>query len=409
MSEALTRRSYETASLRRRRVYEILEQAHPGDQASRLVHAALILLVLASVAAVVFESVPTYADQYETFFAIVELVTVVIFTVEYAMRVWIAPLHPHYQKLSTWRARGRYMVSLPAIIDVVIVLPFYLALFSPADLRVFVVFRIVRFLKLARYSPGIRSLYEAIANERRALLACLIILASLVLAAASIMHLVEHQAQPDKFGTIPDAMWWAIVTLTTVGYGDVVPITPLGKVVAGIIAVMGLGMLALPVGIIATSFAEVIHRRDFVVTWGMVSRVPLFRELEAEDVAHVMRFLRSQTAQPGEVIVRRGELGHAMYFIAAGQAELERPRHPRAVLSEGDFFGELAVLHDARCTATVRALIRTDLLVLDATDLRVLMAERPELGRRVEEASHRTKPPVVDDSVTEHEIESHHS
>lgn len=289
MSEAVTRRSYEAASRGRRRVYEILEQAHPGDKASRAVHALLILLVLASVAAVVFESVPSYAARYETFFAVVEIVTVSIFTIEYAARVFVAPLHPHYQRLSVWRARGRYMLSLPAIIDLVIVLPFYLALFSPADLRVFVVFRIVRFLKLARYSPGIRSLYEAILNERRALLACLIILASLVLAAASVMHLVEHQAQPDKFGTIPDAMWWAIVTLTTVGYGDVVPITPLGKVVAGIIAVMGLGMLALPVGIIATSFAEVIHRRDFVVTWGMVSRVPLFRELEAEDVAHVMR------------------------------------------------------------------------------------------------------------------------
>lgn len=408
MSEAVTRRSYDEASKSRRRVYEILEQAHPGDQASRAVHALLIMLALVSVASVVFESVPAYAAHYELFFQTVEIITVAIFTLEYAARVWVAPLHPHYQRLSILKARARYMVSLPAIIDLVIVLPFYFALFSPADLRVFVVFRIVRFLKLARYSPGIRSLYEAIFNERRALLACLIILGSLVLASASIMHLVEHQAQPEKFGTIPDAMWWAIVTLTTVGYGDVVPITPLGKLVAGIIAVMGLGMLALPVGIIATSFAEVIHRRDFVVTWGMVSRVPLFRELEAEDVAHVMRFLRSQTAQPGEIIVRRGELGHSMYFIAAGQAELERPKHPRALLSEGDFFGELAVLHDARRSATVRALVRTDLLVLDASDLRVLMAERPELGRRVEDASHRTKPPVVDDSITEHEIEAQH-
>lgn len=406
MSEAVTRRSYDAASKSRRRVYEILEQAHPGDEASRVVHAVLIALALASVASVVFESVPSYAARYDTFFALVELITVAVFTFEYCVRVWVAPLHPHYQRLSAWHARGRYMLSLPAIIDLIIVLPFYLALFSPADLRVFVVFRIVRFLKLARYSPGIRSLYEAIVNERRALLACLIILASLVLASASIMHLVEHQAQPEKFGTIPDAMWWAIITLTTVGYGDVVPITPLGKVVAGIIAVMGLGMLALPVGIIATSFAEVIHRRDFVVTWGMVSRVPLFRELEAEDVAHVMRFLRSQTAQPGELIVRRGELGHAMYFIAAGQAELERPKHPRALLGEGDFFGELAVLHESRRTATVRALTRIDLLVLDASDLRVLMAERPELGRRVEDASHRSMPPVVDDSITEHEIES---
>ena len=165
------------------------------------------------------------------------------------------------------------------------------------------------------------------------------------------------------------------------------PITPLGKFAAGIIAVMGLGMLALPVGIIATSFAEVIHRRDFVVTWGMVSRVPLFRDLDADDVAHIMRFLRSQTAQPGEIVVRRGEIGHSMYFIAAGQIELERPKQGLIVIGEGEFFGEMAILKATRRKITARALFKTDLLVLDATDLHVLMAERPELGRRVEEAS----------------------
>ena len=390
----------------RRRVYEILEQAQPGDRASRIVHALLILLALASVSAVVFESVPSYAARFGSVFGIVEIVTVSIFTIEYLARVLVAPLHPHYQSLPAFRARLRHVVSLPALVDLVVVLPFYLALFLPSDLRVFVVFRIVRFLKLARYSPGIRSLYEAIVNERRALLACLIILGSLVLAAASVMHLVEHQTQPEKFGTIPDAMWWAVVTLTTVGYGDVVPTTPLGKIVAGVIAIMGLGMLALPVGIIATSFADVIHRRDFVVTWGIISRVPLFRDLDADDVAQIMRFLRSHTAVPGEIVVRRGELGHSMYFIASGQIELERPKHPRAVIGEGDFFGELAVLKPTRRTTTARALIRTDLLVLDASDLRFLMTERPELGRRVEEAAQRARPPMVDDSITEHEIEA---
>ena len=272
------------------------------------------------------------------FFAI-ELVTVSVFTIEYALRLWVAPLHPPFRRLNFFRAAFKQAISLPALIDLLTILPFYLALVSPADLRVFIVFRIIRFLKIARYSPGIRSLYEAIINERRALLACLVILASLILASASVMHLVEHQAQPEKFGTIPDAMWWAVVTLTTVGYGDAVPITALGKFIAGLIAIMGLGILALPVGIIATSFAEVIHRRDFVVTWGMVSRVPLFRELDADDVAQIMRFLRSHTAEPGEIVVRRGDIGHSMYFIASGQIELERPNHEKALIGEGDFFG----------------------------------------------------------------------
>ncbi len=374
-------------SLFRHRIYEILEQAMPYDRASHVVHAALVVLTIGSVTSVVLESVPALAADYEPLFFAFEILTVSVFTLEYGFRFWVSPLHPPFRRFPLWRALASHAVSLPALIDLLTILPFFLTLVSPADLRVFIVFRIFRFLKLARYSPGIRSLYEAVLQERRALLACVVILASLVLVSASVMHLIEHQAQPEKFGTIPDAMWWAVVTLTTVGYGDAVPITALGKFVAGVIAILGLGMLALPVGIIATSFAEVIHRRDFVVTWGMVSRVPLFRDLDADDVAQIMRFLRSHTAQPGEIIVRRGELGHTMYFIASGQIELDRPKHPRALIGEGDFFGELAAVKPARRTMTARATVRTDLLVLDAGDLRLLMAERPELGRRVDEAS----------------------
>lgn len=388
----------------RRRIYEILEQAMPDDRVSRYVHAALVALTVSSVGSVVFESVPDYAQNYGDVFLTIELVTVAAFSLEYVLRLWIAPIHPPYRSLPLPRVMFRHAFSLPALIDFLTILPFYLALVTPADLRALIVFRIFRFLKLARYSPGIRSLYEAVVNERRALMACIVILAALILVSASLMHLIEHDAQPNKFGTIPDAMWWAVVTLTTVGYGDVVPITPLGKMVAGLISILGLGMLALPVGIIATSFAEVIHRRDFVVTWGIVSRVPLFRDLDADDVAQVMRFLRSHTAVPGEIIVRRGELGHSMYFIASGQIELDRPKHAPVVIGEGDFFGELAVVKPARRKTTARALVRTDLLMLDATDLRVLMAERPELGRRVEEASRQGVASMADDSAREQEI-----
>jgi voltage-gated potassium channel len=384
----------------------MLEHAMPDDRASRFLHAALVVLTLGSVGSVVFESVPDYAARYDAVFLVIEVMTVSVFSLEYIARLWVAPIHPPFRKMPLWRVMLRHIFSLPAAIDLLTILPFYLALVTPADLRALIVFRIFRFLKLARYSPGIRSLYEAIVNERRALMACLVILAALILVSASLMHLIEHEAQPEKFGTIPAAMWWAVVTLTTVGYGDVVPVTVLGKLVAGFTAIMGLGMVALPVGIIATSFAEVIHRRDFVVTWGIVSRVPLFRDLDADDVAHIMRFLRSHTAVPGEIVVRRGELGHSMYFIASGQIELERPKHPRAVIGEGDFFGELAVLKPTRRTTTARALVRSDLLVLDAAYLRILMAERPELGRHVESASLNGIAAVADDSVIEHEIET---
>jgi voltage-gated potassium channel len=371
----------------RRRLYEILEQSHPGDMVSRVTHAMLMGFVLASVIAVVLESVPVVHARHPLLFLVIEWFSVAVFTIEYGLRLWVAVDYPPLAKAQKWRARLIYALSLPALIDLLTILPLYITVLTDADFGAFVVFRLLRFLKLARYSPGIRSLYEAVSNERRALLACLVILATLVLASAAVMHLIEARAQPDKFGTIPDAMWWAIVTLTTVGYGDVVPITPLGKIAAGLTALMGFILLALPVGIIATSFAEVIHRRDFVVTWGMVARVPIFAGLDAEDVAQIMRFLRSESVEAGEIIVRRGDIGNSMYFIAAGQVELDRPKRPPTYLSEGSFFGEMAILREVRRTATVRALVRTDLLMLDAVDLRLLMQERPHIAQRIEEAS----------------------
>jgi voltage-gated potassium channel len=371
----------------RHRTYEVLEQAMPGDRLAQFVHAFLMVWIVASVAAVVLESVPSLRSEYEPEFLTVEILSILIFTVEYGLRVWAAVDYPPYRLQAPWRARLRFALTGGAIVDLLTIVPFYVSRLVEGDFRVFIVFRLIRFLKLARYSPGMRSLYEAVYEERRALAACLVILSGLVIGAASVMHLVERTAQPDKFGTIPDAMWWAVVTLATVGYGDAVPITVLGKIVASATALMGLVMLALPVGIIATAFSEVIHRRDFVVTWGMIARVPLFSDLGAEEVAQIMRLLRSQMSEPGEIIVRRGDVGHAMYFIASGQVEIDLPNGQHALLGDGQFFGEMAVLKSTRRSATVRSLVRTQLLVLDARELRLLMASRPDIGARIHEVA----------------------
>jgi voltage-gated potassium channel len=200
----------------------------------------------------------------------------------------------------------KYATSPVGIIDLFAVLPFWLAFVLPAELKILLVFRIIRFLKLARYSPGMRSLLDVLYAERRALFGCLVILIGATLVAATAMHIVERHVQPEKFGTIPDAMWWAIVTLGTIGYGDVVPVTPLGRVIAAATIFAGLIMVALPVGIVATAFANEIHRRDFVVTWGMVARVPLFSGLNAAEIADIMRLLRAQQVEAGEVLARRG-------------------------------------------------------------------------------------------------------
>lgn len=379
----------------RERVYEILELARPGDRVAVLARNALVVLVLLSVLSVILETVPSVQETYGWLLDQFEIFAVIMFTLEYVMRFWAAPDYPPWKRLPAWKARLRYVLTPTALVDLATVMPFYLAYFISADFRVFIMFRLLRLLKLARYSPGMRSLSEAVYIERRALLACAVILLALVVGTAAVMHMAEHKAQPDRFGTIPDAMWWSVITLTTVGYGDSVPITPLGKVIASLTALMGLVMLALPVGIIATSFAQVIHRRDFVVTWGMVVRVPLFASLSPDDISNVMRFLRSQVVQPDEIIVRRGDKDRRIYFITSGQVSLDHG-HRHDLISDGEFFGSITLdEQDVPHTSTARARVRSDLLVLEVDDVRHLFVAHPEISEHVRKVHEKrmTGPP----------------
>jgi voltage-gated potassium channel len=368
----------------RHRLYDILEHGAISGRTGVIVGRLIVLLIVVNLAAMTFESVPALEARYAPLFTTIELLSLIIFTVEYGLRVWVAPEHDQHRHLSARQARWRFMSSPLGVIDLLAVLPFWLAWVVPADLRVLLIFRIVRFLKLARYSPAIRSLLDAVYRERRALTGCFVILLGATLFVASIMHVIERDAQPDKFGTIPEAMWWAIVTLGTIGYGDVVPVTALGRLVASFTIFLGLIMVALPIGIISTAFADEIHRRDFVVTWGMVARVPLFAELRASEIADIMRLLRAQQVEPGVVIARRGEPAHSMYFVAAGEVEIEL-REQRIRFGPGHFFGEVAVLRRARRSATVIATTRTSLLVLDAHDLHALMEREPRIAERIRE------------------------
>ena len=377
----------------RRRVYSVLEGDSGADALSRLVHLGIIGLILVSVVTVILESVPSLDRRFGTLFLLVEIVAGLIFTAEYTLRLWSAVEHAPLRGLSPWRARWLFAREPSMIIDLVAIIPFFLAFIAPDDFRVLLIFRLIRFFKLARYSPGMRSLMEAVVQERRALLACLVILLGLVIVTAAAMHMVEHTAQPDKFGSIPESMWWAIITLTTVGYGDVYPITPLGKVVASITALFGLVMLALPVGIIATSFSEVIRRREFVVTWAMVAKLPIFTNVDATSVGEILRVMRSRMVEPGEVIIRRGQQEDCMYVVASGSVEELLPSG-HVTLMEGACFAEDAVLFGSPSPCTVRAVERTRLLALDRQDFQALMEREPHLRAEVEAAlvSRRANP-----------------
>lgn len=362
--------------------YQIIEEGPSDRLLPKLVDAFLVLLICLNILAVSLETVPEFARAYGGLFLAIEIVSVAIFTVEYAIRLWVAPEHMPYSGLRPGAARVRYALSPYALIDLLAILPFYLAFLVPLDLRILRVFRLVRFFKLARYSTGLRSLARAVQSEWRALVASLIIMLGLVLVAGAVMHMAEHRAQPGAFGSIPQSLWWAVVTLTTVGYGDVVPATALGRFLAGIIMLFGLAMFALPLGIVATAFAQEVHRREFVVNWSMVARVPLFSTLNAVEIAEIMNLLKARTVPPGSTITRRGEPAEAMYFIASGEVELEL-RDATLRLASGEFFGEIAALRKARRTATVTAVTRVNLLVLAADDLHVLLERRPEIGRRI--------------------------
>lgn len=366
----------------RRRTYELLEHGPGSDRANLIVDRFLVLLILVNLLVVILESVPSLLARYRYEFTVVELVSLVVFSVEYFLRIWVAPEHAPYHEHSAARARWKFIASPVGIIDLLAILPFWFAFAVPEDLRVILVLRIVRFLKLARYSPGLHSLLDAISAERRALLACLVIFLGATLFSGALMHLAERHAQPDKLGTLPDALWWAFVTLGTIGYGDVVPVTYLGKTIAGFTILFALVMIALPVGIIATAFSEEIHRRDFVVTWGMVARVPLFAGLTAAEIAGIMRLLRAQVVDPGAVIWRRGDPAHSMCFIARGTVDIDR-KEGRVRLGPGHFFGERAVVRRSRRAANVVAITRVNLLVLDGADLHRLMDRNPHISDRI--------------------------
>jgi voltage-gated potassium channel len=379
----------------RRRVYLVLEQGPVGERIAVVADRALMALIVINLIAVALESVPALGARYALMFDLIEYFSLAVFTIEYALRLWGAVEHGPHRHLSPARARLKYALSPAGLVDLVAVLPFWLALVLPADFRFVLVFRMVRFFKVARYSPAMRSLLDVLYRERRALFGCLVITMGMAMVAASLMHLAEGKVQPDKLGTIPDALWWAIVTVGTIGYGDVVPVTALGKVIATATIFTGLVLMALPIGIIATAFSEQIHRRDFIVTWGMIAKVPLFAELDAGDIADISELLRAKLVEPGEVIIREGDHAHSMYFIAAGEVEVALGKKT-VKLGVGQFFGEVAVLKNERRSGTATALERTNLLALSAQDLHALMQRDPRIAERVKDVVEKRTGKKVD-------------
>jgi voltage-gated potassium channel len=382
------RQAPETPDPLRKRAYRILEAGHLANLKVILFDAFLIVLILANVVAVTLESVPEFRI-YEHAFDVFEWVSVAIFAVEYCLRLWVSIEDPRYGAHGPIGGRLRYAASPIMIIDFLSFAPTIVSFFIPLmDLRVLRLFRLLRLMKIARYSPALSTLIEVIKSERRALFGTLLLLLCVMVISAEFMYVVEGPAQPKTFGSLPSAMYWAITTLTTTGYGDVVPITPLGRMVAGVTMIFGLGLFALPVGIVATNFVTEIHRRDFVVTWSMISHLPLFEGFSAAAVSDVMNVLRSRMVQEHTEMTMAGHPATEMFFIVSGTARADYGRGGIS-LGPGDFFGEEALLSGKPHEATVTARSPMRMLTLSALDFAQLTRKHPKLRRRFESVAAR--------------------
>lgn len=243
---------------KRHRAYQIFELEHHGI--ALLINMVIMLLIAFTVVIVFVETIPQVRDDYMSWFRWFEYLSISLFSIEYIARIWsAAEIDPE----QPWRSRLRYAKSPLALVDLFAVAPFYFGLFIQVDTRYLRAIRLLRVLKLTRYSNSLTTLIQVLKNEFPAILSALGILVILIVFASAGIYLVEHEAQPDAFSSIPQAMWWATITLTTVGYGDVVPITMAGKALGIVITILGVGFAALPAGIIASGFTtEMQNRRD---------------------------------------------------------------------------------------------------------------------------------------------------
>jgi voltage-gated potassium channel len=331
--------------------------------------------------AMVLDTAPTFGQAAHQGFRAVVVAVWVYVTAELAVRLWTAPAS---------RDRRAYLGSAEGLIDLAAVLALPCGWLLAADARDAQLFVVVWALRYIRHSTGLILFWRIMRRSRTPLLsiACLFLVVFLV--AATLAYVFERHAQPEAFGSVPRAMWWAIVTLTTTGYGDVLPLTVWGRLLAGWVMVGGVVMFALQAGMIATAFSEELQRRHFLHTWDLVITAPFFQGLGAAAVADIVRLLQARDVASGTVIVEKGEPGDAMYFIVSGEVSVELTPAP-VVLGPGRFFGEMALLFGTPRSATVVATKPSVLLVLDIADFRELAGRRPEVVDVIEAEGKRRR------------------
>ena len=245
----------------RKRTWEVLEVGRPGDGLSRFVDSLIMILVAGNVIAVILESMNHVGVAYQDLFLGFERASVAAFTAEFLLRLW-SSVESSNEIQGAGHKRLHYLRSPMAIVDLLAIAPFYLSATFAIDLRFLRILRLLRIVKLTRYSGAMGLMFDVFRLQRTALVTAFFLLNVVIVLSASALYVAESEAQPEHFGSIPAAMWWAVVTLTTVGYGDVTPVTTLGKMLASTISIIGIGMVALPTSLFASGFAHVMSRSE---------------------------------------------------------------------------------------------------------------------------------------------------
>lgn len=281
-----------------------------------------------------------------------------------------------------------YALSSRGLVDAAAALGVPVAMAIGVDARSAWLLGVVWLLKVVPGIPGLRQLRRVMVVEANSLLSVLALFLMVLFLASVAVFALEREVQPVAFGSLPATLWWAVATLTTTGYGDVVPVTPLARVIAAMVMISGLGVFGLWTGILATGFAAETRRDNFLKTWESVSNVPFFASLGPAAIADVTHMLRTMDLPARTTIVRKGQAGDCMYFIASGEVEVDLPGK-KIRLGEGAFFGEMALLGNRQRSANISTTQLSKLLVLDLVDFRVLMARHPDLAQTIDAEARR--------------------
>lgn len=249
----------------RKKTFAILEDSNTVTRVSKLINYFLIVLIFTNVAAAVLESEKAFHQAYFSYLLVFEISSLFLFIVEYFARVWCCVEAPNPRNLSNKKIRLKYCLTPVSLIDLAAILPVIIALFIQVDLRVLRLFRVLRLLKLTHYFKGFHLFITVLGKEIKTMFATLMLMVFLTIIAASLMHAFEGDVQPEEFGSILRSFWWSVVTMTTVGYGDVVPATVSGKVIATFIMLIGVGLVAIPAGMLAARFTEELRERKVVL------------------------------------------------------------------------------------------------------------------------------------------------